>query len=56
MWMCGAMAVVAIIVLTATGSALAFVPFILCMGMMGAMMYFMMGGTNGRGRGSDETK
>jgi hypothetical protein len=49
MWMCGAMAAFALILLLATGSALAFLPLLVCMGMMGAMMYFIMGSTRGRG-------
>lgn len=48
MWMCGAVVVVALVVVLATGSAIAFLPVIGCVLMMGAMM-LMMGGMGRRG-------
>jgi hypothetical protein len=48
MWMCGAVVLVALVPVLATGSAFAFLPVIGCVLMMGAMM-FMMGGMGGRG-------
>ena len=41
MWMCGAMVVVAVILVVATGSAYWLLPVIGCVLMMGAMMYMM---------------
>ena len=55
MWMCAAMAVGALVVVLATGSALYILPAVGCMLMMGAMMWMMMGGMGGRGRGSDRS-
>jgi hypothetical protein len=48
MWMCGAVVVVALVVVVATGSAFSFLPVVGCVLMMGAMM-FMMGGMGRRG-------
>jgi hypothetical protein len=48
MWICGAVVLVALVVVLATGSALPFLPVIGCVLMMGAMM-FMMGGMGRRG-------
>ena len=48
MWMCGAMVLVALVVVLATGSAYFLLPVIGCVVMMGAMM-LMMGGIAGRG-------
>jgi hypothetical protein len=48
MWMCGAVVLVALVVVLATGSAFPFLLVIGCVLMMGAMM-FMMGGMGGRG-------
>lgn len=48
MWMCGAMVLVALVVVLATGSAYPFLLVIGCVVMMGAMM-FMMGGMGGHG-------
>ena len=48
MWMCGAMVLVALVFVLATGSALPLLPVIGCVLMMGAMM-FMMGGMGRRG-------
>jgi hypothetical protein len=50
MWMCGAMVVGALIIVLATGNALAFLPVIGCVLMMVVMMQ-MMGGMGGHGRG-----
>jgi hypothetical protein len=52
MWMCGAMVLVALVVVLATGSAYVLLPVIGCVLMMGAMMYMMrgMGGRGGGGR------
>ena len=52
MWMCGAMVVGALIIVLATGSAVAFLPVIGCVLMMGVMMA-MMGGMGGHGRDRD---
>ena len=46
MWMCGAMVVVALIVVLATGNIAAFLPVIGCVLMMVVMMQ-MMGGMGG---------
>jgi hypothetical protein len=48
MWMCGAVVVVALVVVPATGSAFPFLPVVGCVLMMGAMM-LMMGGMGRRG-------
>ena len=48
MWICGAAVLVALVVVVVTGSAIAFLPVIGCVLMMGAMMY-MMGGMGRRG-------
>jgi hypothetical protein len=48
MWMCGAVVLVALVVVLATGSAFPFLLVIGCVLMMGAMMV-MMGGMSGRG-------
>ena len=48
MWMCGAMVVVALVVVLATGGGFGFLPVIGCVLMMGAMM-LMMGGMGRRG-------
>ena len=48
MWMCGAMVVVALIVVLAIGNAFTFLPVIGCVLMMVAMMQ-MMGGMGGHG-------
>ena len=48
LWMCGAMVVLALIVVFATGNAFAFLPVIGCVLMMVAMMQ-MMGGMGGHG-------
>lgn len=53
LWMCGAMAVVAVLLLVFTGSASAFLPLVLCMAMMGAMMAVMTRGADGRGRAGE---
>ena len=53
MWMCGAMVLVALVVVLATGSAYFLLPVIGCVVMMGAMM-LMMGGIGGRGGHGDE--
>lgn len=42
MWMCVGMAVVALVVVLATGNALYIVPALGCMLMMAAMMWMMM--------------
>jgi hypothetical protein len=52
MWMCGAMAVGALIIVLATGSALAFFPVIGCVLTMVVMMQ-MMGGMGRHGRDRD---
>ena len=44
MWMCGAMIVVALIVVLSTGNAVAFLPVIGCVLMMVVMMQMMMVG------------
>ena len=51
MWMCGAMVLVALVLVLATGSAGFLLPVIGCMLMMGVMMYMMaaMGGHGGHG-------
>lgn len=46
MWMCGAMVVVALAIVLATGNAFAFLPVIGCVLMMAVMM-LMMGGMGG---------
>ena len=46
MWMCGAMVVVALIVVLTTGNPVAFLPVIGCVLMMAVMMQ-MMGGMGG---------
>ena len=46
MWMCGAMVLVALVIVLVTGSVFFLVPVIGCVLMMGAMLY-MMGGTGG---------
>ena len=43
MWMCGAMVLVAVVLLATTGSAAAFLPLIACVVMMGLMMSMMSG-------------
>jgi hypothetical protein len=48
MWMCGAMVVLALVIVLATGSAFAFLPVIGCVLMMVVMMQ-MMGGMGGHG-------
>ena len=48
MWMCGAVVLVALVVVLSTGSAFPFLLVIGCVLMMGAMMV-MMGGMSGRG-------
>ena len=48
MWLCGALVVGALIAGLVTGNALAFVPVIACVLMMGVMMLMMMGGMGGR--------
>jgi hypothetical protein len=48
MWMCGAVVLVALVVVLATGSAFPFLLVIGCVLMMGAMM-FMLGGMGRRG-------
>jgi hypothetical protein len=53
MWMCAAMVMVALIIVLATGSALALLPVIGCVLMMGMMMYMMGPMMGGRGRGDD---
>jgi hypothetical protein len=53
MWMCGAMVLVALVVVLATGTAYFLLPVIGCVVMMGAMM-LMMGGIGGRGGHGDE--
>ena len=53
MWMCVGIAVVALVVVLATGSALFIVPALGCMLMMAAMMWMMMGGRRG---GSDRDR
>ncbi len=50
MWMCGAMVLMALVVVLATGSAYFLLPVAGCVLMMGAMM-FMMRGMGGRGGG-----
>ena len=50
MWMCGAMVLVALVFVLATGSAYFLLPVIACVLMMGAMMFMMMGGRGGDGR------
>jgi hypothetical protein len=52
MWMCGAMVLVALVFVLATGSGFFLLPVIGCMLMMGAMMFMMMRGMGGRGDGS----
>ena len=47
MWLCGALVVGALIAVLVTGNALAFVPVIVCVLMMGVMM-LMMSGMGGR--------
>ena len=47
MWLCGALVVGALIAVLVTGNALAFVPVIACVLMLGVMM-LMMGGMGGR--------
>ena len=49
MWMCGAMVLVALVLVLATGSGYFLLPVIGCMLMMGAMMFMMMRGMGGRG-------
>jgi hypothetical protein len=51
MAMCGAMIVVALAVVAVTGSAVALLPVVGCVVMMGAMMW-MMGSMGGRGGSS----
>jgi hypothetical protein len=53
MWMCGAMVVVALVIVLTTGNALAFLPVIGCVLMMVVMMQMMMGG-HGGGRDRDD--
>jgi hypothetical protein len=50
MWMCGAMVVGALLIVLATGNALAFLPVVGCVLMMVVMMQ-MMRGMGGHGRG-----
>jgi hypothetical protein len=53
MWMCGAMVVFALVIVLATGNAVAFLPVIGCVLMM-AMMMLMMVNMGRRGdRGDD---
>ena len=52
MWMCGAMVVGALVIVLATGSAVAFLPVIGCVLMMVVMM-LMMGGMGSHGRDRD---
>ena len=47
LWLCSALVVGALIAVLVTGNALAFVPVIACVLMMGVMM-MMMGGRGGR--------
>jgi hypothetical protein len=49
MWMCGAMVLVALVFVLATGSGFFLLPVIACVLMMGAMMFMMMRGMGGRG-------
>ena len=50
MWICGAMVLVALVFVLATGSAYFLLPVVGCVLMMGAMMV-MMSGMGGRGGG-----
>jgi hypothetical protein len=52
MWMCGAMIVGGLGIVLFTGNALAFLPVIGCVVMMGGMMW-MMGGVTGHGQDGD---
>jgi hypothetical protein len=47
MWMCGAMVLAAVVIVAATGNAVAFLPAIACVLMM-VMMMSVMGGHGGR--------
>ena len=52
MWLCGAMIVVAVVMVVVTGSAAFLLPVMGCVLMMGAMMWLMAGmGGHGRGKG-----
>ena len=55
MWMCGAMVVLALVIVLATGSAFAFLPVIGCVLMMAVMM-LMMGGMGGHGDDHSDRK
>jgi hypothetical protein len=50
MWVCGAMVVVALVVVATSGNALAFLPVVGCVLMMVVMMQLMMRGMGGRDR------
>ena len=54
MWMCGAMVLVALIVVLATGSVFALLPAIGCVVMMGAMMWMMGRGMSHAGHRRSE--
>lgn len=55
MWICGAMVLVALVVVLATGSAYYLLPAIGCVLMMGAMMWMMMAGMGAhRSHGGDD--
>ncbi len=50
MLLCALLLVVGVVLLTSGVGAVAFVPFVVCMGMMGVMIWMMMGaGRHGRG-------
>ena len=49
MWICGAMVVLAGVLIATTGNAVALIPVLACVMMMGLMMAMMIGGRGGAG-------